>query len=107
MVTTTERGHVEVRCDRCLAAPVSPLGIRTWASLGAARADLHGAELGWEAVDGRLLCARCARVARCGSSGHAYAAWRPVPGSQLAARVCRECRHEDRAPGYVLGRVSA
>lgn len=106
MVTTTERGHVEVRCDRCLAAPVTALGIRTWASREAARADLLGPELAWESTAGRLLCARCAHESRCSTTGHAYRAWTPVPGSQLAQRVCRHCQHVDRAPGYVLGQVS-
>jgi hypothetical protein len=107
MVSTNERGHVEVRCDRCLAAPVTPLGIRTWTSREAALADLLGPELAWELVDGRLRCATCARRVGCERTGHAYGRWAPVPGSQLASRVCRLCAAEDHAPGYVLARASA
>ncbi|MBK8468775.1 MAG: hypothetical protein WAR57_01875 [Candidatus Phosphoribacter sp.] len=102
MVTTHMSGNVEVRCDRCLAAPITPLGIRTWSSRDGALLELLGPELSWTLVDGRLQCARCAREARCAESGHRYRAWSPVPGSQLAVRVCSACHHEDRAPGYVL-----
>jgi len=102
MVTTNERGHVEVRCDRCLAAPVTPLGLRTWASRQAALADLLGPELRWEVIDGRAHCAACARRIRCERTGHRFGPWTHVPGSQLARRTCQGCAHEDHAPGYVL-----
>lgn len=101
MVTTNERGHVEVRCDGCLSAPVSALGIRTWPARAEAMTELVGPSHGWAWVDGRLRCAGCARKAGCEVTGHPYGPWRPSADAALMERVCRACGGHDRAPHYV------
>lgn len=101
MVTTNERGRVEVRCDGCLSAPISALGIRTWPTRTDAVAELVGPAHGWGWVDGRLRCAACARAAGCDIVGHDYGAWTETTDARLLDRTCRACGTHDRAPRYV------
>lgn len=101
MVTTNERGHVEVRCDGCLSAPASALGIRTWPARSDAIAELIGPAHGWAWVDGRLRCARCARAAACDVTSHSFGNWTPNDAGTLAERTCTVCNTQEHAPRYV------
>lgn len=94
--------RVVATCDRCGQVARAGEQVVQWVDEEAALRDLSGPVMGWIACAQTQICGGCVARSVCGSRGHAWGEWAPVPaaleppaGTSLVIRVCGRCGRDD------------